>query len=278
MGGQRPPKYHFSWPCQPSRSSHPHPHRTPHGIECCPDVNFGKYIIFFHRFACLFAGGIAVLGVGIWTVSEKHKYVALLTTGTYQSVAYILLLAGCTVIVAVCLGCCALRNEDRCTLMLYTFLLLLVFLLEAIGGVLAYIYEEQVMAELSLRLTDTFNDGYMVDEAVTQAVDDMQLEYKCCGALSFQEWSDSIWVESNPTMNNTVPDSCCKTPSPYCGVRDHPSNVWYTGCIHRFEDELGRHLVVLGAVGCGLSLIQVIGMILSCCLYVKLKDIEDQYK
>lgn len=218
-----------------------------------------------------------MLGVAIWTLTEKHHYVSLLTTTTYASVAYILLLAGIVVIFAALLACCAILKEDRCSLLVYTFLLLLVFLLEAVGGVLAYVYEEQVMAELSHTLTQTFNENYMMEPEVTRAVDMMQREYHCCGALTFSQWRDSRWLQEGQGINNTVPDSCCKTPSPYCGVSDHPSNIWYNGCIHQFEEELGSHLVVLGAVGCGISLVQVFGMILSCCLYIKLKDVDDEY-
>ncbi|KAG7156996.1 CD151 antigen-like [Homarus americanus] len=133
------------------------------------------------------------------------------------------------------------------------------------------------MAELSHTFTTTFNNNYMINPEVTEAIDQMQMEYHCCGALTFSQWRDSLWLHDNPDLNNSVPDSCCKTPSPYCGVRDHPSNIWYNGCIHQFEDELGRHLLILGAVGCGICLIQVFGMILSCCLYIKLKDIDENY-
>lgn len=52
-------------------------------------------------------------------------------------------------------------------------------------------------------------------------------QYHCCGALTFSQWRDSRWLQEGQGINNTVPDSCCKTPSPYCGVSDHPSNIWY---------------------------------------------------
>ncbi|XP_027212024.1 CD151 antigen isoform X3 [Penaeus vannamei] len=249
--------------------------KAPRDRGCC-SINFLKYVLFIFNFIFLL-GGCAVLGVAIWTLTEKHHYVSLLTTTTYASVAYILLLAGIVVIFAALLACCAILKEDRCSLLVYTFLLLLVFLLEAVGGVLAYVYEEQVMAELSHTLTQTFNENYMMEPEVTRAVDMMQREYHCCGALTFSQWRDSRWLQEGQGINNTVPDSCCKTPSPYCGVSDHPSNIWYNGCIHQFEEELGSHLVVLGAVGCGISLVQVFGMILSCCLYIKLKDVDDEY-
>lgn len=58
----------------------------------------------------------------------------------------------------------------------YTFLLVLIFLLEAMVGALAYIYEEQVEAELKLNLNSTFLDHYKIDMDKTRAIDDMQLE------------------------------------------------------------------------------------------------------
>ncbi|RXG67867.1 hypothetical protein Avbf_04072 [Armadillidium vulgare] len=57
---------------------------------------------------------------------------------------------------------------------LYTFSLLLVFLLEAIGGIMAYVYEEQVMTDLTDSLSTTFNGKYGEDEAVSEAVDAIQ--------------------------------------------------------------------------------------------------------
>ncbi|KAK3872900.1 hypothetical protein Pcinc_022061, partial [Petrolisthes cinctipes] len=222
-------------------------------------------------------GGAAVLGVGIWTVSAKHDYVSLLRTINYATTSYLLLVAGVVALVAALLACCAVLREDRCCLLVYTFLVLVVLVVEGAAGVLAYVYEEQIMDELSHTLPVTFVTHYQVDPTVTNAIDKMQVEYECCGAVIFSEWRDSVWLKSDPELNNTVPDSCCKTPSPYCGVRDHPSNIWYNGCIHRLEEELARHLLVMGAVGCGLCLLQVFGILLACCLYIRLRDLDDHY-
>ena len=54
-----------------------------------------------------------------------------------------------------------------------------------------------------------------------------------------------------------VPDSCCISPGRFCGVRDHPSNVRYTGCVHRIERIAADNLVVAGAVAVGICLVQV---------------------
>lgn len=49
----------------------------------------------------------------------------------------------------------------------------------------------------------------------------------------------------------------------------------FQGCIYKMADDLKHHLILLGAIGLGICVIQVFGMILSCCLYVKLKNVLD---
>ena len=61
----------------------------------------------------------------------------------------------------------------------------------------------------------------------------------CCGSANYTDWS-------RPNLVLMVPDSCCKTVSRACGVRDHPSNIYYTGCSHSLASMLARHLFLLG--------------------------------
>lgn len=56
----------------------------------------------------------------------------------------------------------------------YIFLLLLIFLMEAMVGLLSYIYEEQVETDLQLNLNETFMTNYMVDQDKTAAIDFLQ--------------------------------------------------------------------------------------------------------
>jgi len=42
------------------------------------------------------------------------------------------------------------------------------------------------------------------------------------------------------------------------------------GCRHRLGDEIRDHLLILGSVGLGICVLQIFGMIFSCCLYIKL--------
>ncbi|XP_036731634.1 CD151 antigen [Manis pentadactyla] len=233
-----------------------------------------KYLLFTFN-CCFWLAGLAVMAVGIWTLALKSDYISLLASGTYLATAYILVVAGVVVMVTGVLGCCATFKERRNLLRLYFVLLLIIFLLEIIAGILAYIYYQQLNAELKENLKGTMSKQYHQPghEGVTSAVDKLQQEFHCCGSNNWQDWQDSEWVRSGQAEGHVVPDSCCKTVVAGCGERDHASNIYKVegGCITKLETFIQEHLRVIGAVGIGIACVQVFGMIFTCCLYKSLK-------
>jgi hypothetical protein len=57
--------------------------------------------------------GIGVFGVGIWSVVEKHQFVALLTNATYELAAWVLVVAGCLVLLVTVIGCIGFLQQNR---------------------------------------------------------------------------------------------------------------------------------------------------------------------
>ena len=57
--------------------------------------------------------GIGVLGVGVWTVVAKHQYAVLLTNATYEVAAWVLVVAGCLVVIVTAIGCIGVLQENR---------------------------------------------------------------------------------------------------------------------------------------------------------------------
>lgn len=243
---------------------------------CC-SVNFLKYVLHIYNMV-LFLSGLVVGGIGIWTVISKHFYVSLMTTSTYPTLAYALIVAGVLAVIGSWLGCGGVASENRCVLLIYVFVVMLVFVLEAGVGALARLYEEQVGPELKMNLNRTFLENYSVRSRETAAIDQMQTEFKCCGALRFEDWLVSEWHKDDEVLREgwLVPDSCCKTQTFLCGRRDHPSNIHYTGCIYKFLETTKDHLIIVGAVGLGLSVLELFGIVLGSCLYIKLRhDFDD---
>ncbi|XP_075946039.1 CD151 antigen [Anarhichas minor] len=236
-----------------------------------------KYLLFLFNILFWLAGG-AVLAVGVWTMVEKSDYISLLNSSFYSVSAYILIAAGVIVIVTGIIGCCATLKEMKSLLIVYLVLLLCIFLLEIIAGVLAYVTYQELDEELRHNLKVTMQDKYQQpgEESVTQAVDKLQQEFKCCGSHNSSDWRDCVWIQSAEN-ERLVPDSCCKSPSELCGRRDHPSNIYKVegGCIMKLEEFILSQLYIIGAVGIGIAFLQLVGMMFTCCLYQNLK--EDPY-
>lgn len=243
-----------------------------------------KYLLFLFNVLFWLAGGV-VLAVGVWTLVEKSDYISLLNSSFYSVSAYILIAAGVIVIMTGIIGCCATLKEMKSLLIVYLILLLCIFLLEIIAGILAYItYQHcfpfcyQLDEELRQNLTGTMQQKYRQpgQESITDAVDKLQEEFKCCGSHNFSDWADSVWIQSGKS-ERLVPDSCCKTPMELCGIRDHPSNIYKVegGCVEKLEEFILSQLYILSAVGIGIAFLQLVGMMFTCCLYRSLE--EDPY-
>ncbi|XP_077356867.1 tetraspanin-11 isoform X1 [Festucalex cinctus] len=238
-----------------------------------------KYLLFVFN-SLFWVGGAAVLAVGVWTLVEKSEFLSLLASSTFAVSAYILILAGALVVLTGFLGCCAVIREQRSCLSTYFFCLLLIFLIELVAGVLAYVYYQRLSEELKQHLKQTMTDNYDQPgkEAITLAVDKLQQEFKCCGSDSFQDWTSSVYISSKRADGRLVPDSCCKSVTPDCGVRDHPSNIYKVegGCITKLEHFLADHLLIIGAVGIGVACLQLAGAILTACfIYLLYKEEEE---
>lgn len=246
---------------------------TEKSAGCCP-ASCLKYVLCLYNFIFLLSGCV-VCGLGLWTILDKWVFVQLMASVTYEATTWLLVCTGCLSVLAALLGYTAIAYESRCLLAWYTILLVIIFMFESVIGLLAYVYQEQIDTELQDSLMDTFINTYSLDTENTQAVDKIQTKYSCCGSSGFSDWTGSPWHLQHPGM--AVPDSCCKTVNPGCGVRDHPSNIAYTGCIHRFSTELSQHLLMVGSISLCLALLQVVGVILTSCMFSRLHKL-DKYR
>jgi len=226
-----------------------------------------KYTLCVYNFIFLLSG-CTICGLGLWTLLEKGEFIQLLTNSTYQATTWLLVATGLLSVISALLGYTAIALESRCLLASYTILLVLVFMFESVIGLLAYVYQEQLEPDLTSSLGQTF----ILQYEGGGAVDRVQEQHQCCGVQSFSDWAGSPWQVEHQELK--VPDSCCKTVSKDCGWRDHPSNIHYTGCIHRFTGELSFHLKLLGSVSLGIALLQVIGVLLTSCLFSRLHRLD----
>lgn len=228
-----------------------------------------KYLLFAFNFVFWIAG-IAVMAVGIFTRVSAKEYSALMAEGGFENAANIMIAAGALVMIIGFVGCCGAIRENKWLLLLYFFLVLLIFILEIAGGIIAYTHRAEVVSEIEKMLNTTLNAKYGESSSLTKAMDHAQTKLKCCGVDSYKNWKRSAWATRN--KNSTVPSSCCKDQSVLgcnAGITDANANtkIYTEGCSDAFQKFVKEHMVKLGGIGVGIAIIQILGMVFSLCLF-----------
>lgn len=88
--------------------------------------------------------GISLLALAIWTLKDKAFLDELLRSRLYMDATYIILVVSAVLTLLSCFGCFAARKEIKCFVLTYFVVLLLFTVVLVIGGVLAYVFREQV--------------------------------------------------------------------------------------------------------------------------------------
>jgi len=87
---------------------------------------------------------IVLLALAIWTLKDKAFLDELLRSRLYMDATYIILVVSAVLTLLSCFGCFAARKEIKCFVLTYFIVLLLFTVVLVIGGVLAYVFREQV--------------------------------------------------------------------------------------------------------------------------------------
>ncbi|XP_031571519.1 CD151 antigen-like [Actinia tenebrosa] len=222
------------------------------GMQCM------KYLLFAFNLVFWIAG-ITVMAVGIWTRVSAHEYASLMEESGFQAAANIMIAAGALVIFIGFVGCCGAVKENKCFLLLYFFLLLVIFILEIAAGIMAYTKRDKVISTIEKAMNQSVQNDYGQNKPkIDKAVDHAQEMLKCCGATGPKDWKTSNWKKSH--QNETVPQSCCKNKKAPCDYYDK-------GCSKALQDFIKGHMKTLGGIGVGIAIIQILGMVFSLCLF-----------
>ncbi|XP_055331360.1 CD9 antigen-like [Paramacrobiotus metropolitanus] len=268
-----------------------------------------KWIVFI--FNLLFwLCGLAILGVAIFLRVDPSTQSIFDTKESsriqrYHVATYVLMGVGCLMAVIGFLGCCGALRQSRCMLGTFFALLLVVFIAEVTGGIVAYIHRDQLTrAFMEQGFGDIVRREYGKPEFQARSAyfDFVQTEMECCGAKSSSDWFRSEWrggngdIGSNGTQKYLVPLSCCKKnltdkdAIARCrapgreGVEQNINDendsdiINKRGCVAKLMDIVDAYRELVIGLGVGFAIIQVLGLIFSIILCCTIKPDNYGYK
>lgn len=215
-----------------------------------------KYLLFC--FNLLFAiSGIAILTVGAIILTAYHHYSEFVDPG-FGSAPIVLILVGVFVFIVAFVGCCGAVKENHCMVITFAAILLIIFTIELAAGIAGYLRRADIENMLEKNLNTTMHE-YYTKRDVEKSWNIMQHEMRCCGIRGPNDWKEI-------THNDTLPYTCCPDTQNDGSCTVNTLNRFQTSCYDRLKECLTNYASIIGAVGIGVSLIQLVGVIFSCCL------------
>ncbi|XP_054719263.1 CD151 antigen-like [Uloborus diversus] len=233
-----------------------------------------KFFLFFFNFIALCAG-VAILGFGIWGLSEKNSMERLLGVSFFMTISIIVIVGGVLIVLISFLGCCGAVRESKTMLCLFSIILLALFIGLLTIGILGYIYWGEVEAQMKQEMLNTI-EQYQQDAAVTDAWDTVQQFFQCCGISGNNDYNLNIWKRNPNFQSNAtqVPESCCKAQDNGTVVQcqaDPYTYAYSEDCYVAVRNFFQNHSVVIGAVAIVVACILFLGSVLACTLFNKIR-------
>jgi len=240
-------------------------------------------ILFFIFNFLFFLLGCAVLGVGIYSRVENDTWRDLIDSNTIVLAANLLIAAGVIVALIGFFGCCGAIKRWNWMLILYAVIVILIFILEIAAGIYAYTKKDTIEASLTKTVKAGINANYgktdTASKAFTASLDWFQKKLKCCGASGPTDWSNSAWYKSGTGITRPwVPTSCCVTFSATCNTdRTFGSAKYFQlGCVAEGKKFAKNTLWLIGGVGVGIAVVELLGIVFSLLLCKSYKDEKAQ--
>ncbi|XP_036731648.2 tetraspanin-4 isoform X2 [Manis pentadactyla] len=218
-----------------------------------------KYLMF--AFNLLFwLGGCGILGVGVWLATTQGSFATLSSSFPSLSAANLLIVTGTFVMAIGFVGCIGAVKENKCLLLTFFVVLLVVFVLEVAVAVLFFAYTDKIdrYAQRDLR-KGLHLYGTPGNVGLTNAWSIIQTDFRCCGVSNYTDWFEVY----NATR---VPDSCCLEFSESCGLHT-PGTWWKAPCYETVKMWLQENLLAVGIFGLCTALVQILGLTFAMTMY-----------
>jgi CD63 antigen len=224
-----------------------------------------KYLMFFFNFI-FFVCGIAIIVGGALVFTKYNDYVDF-TGSMGNAIPIVLLVIGVFILCTGFLGCWGALKENYCMIGTFAFIIVILLLAELGGGIAGYVLRDDIKNAIDDNMNDLL-PKYTTQNATKKLFDGMQQDFKCCGADNYTQWYD-VFGEDR------VPDSCCKTELRNCGLNPNTTDIYTEGCFLALYDFLEDNIIVIAAIAIAIAVIQIFGVVCSCCL---MKSIKSEYE
>ncbi|XP_043823137.1 CD9 antigen [Dromiciops gliroides] len=144
------------------------------------------------------------------------------------------------------LGCCGAVQESQCMLGLFFAFLLVIFAIEIAAAIWGYSHKDEVIREIQEFYKETYNNMKSKEGPYRDTLKAIHHALDCCGLTG--------------VFDQLITDTCPN--------KDLVSSVTLKPCPTAIEEVFNNKFHIIGAVGIGIAVVMIFGMIFSmilCC-------------
>ncbi|XP_051897796.1 tetraspanin-1-like [Pristis pectinata] len=214
---------------------------------------FLKMAMFVVNFI-IFLGGGAILGVGIWIKVDGGSFFVVLekvsaSLKVVVNIGYLCIALGALLMIIGFLGCCGAMKENKCMLMIFFLIILVIFLAQLVAAVVILAFSglaDIFMSYIGTWLKDFFKNDYGRNHEITEIFDAVMTQFKCCGLNGHIDFANSHFTNTT----STYPGACCN--GPFACMT--PASV--QGCYQLFLKFLKSNTIILGVVALVIAVLE----------------------
>ncbi|XP_006899043.1 PREDICTED: tetraspanin-1 [Elephantulus edwardii] len=220
----------------------------------------------------IFLSGAALLAVGIWVSVDGPSFLKIFgpmssSAVQFVNVGYFLIAAGAVLLALGFLGCYGAQSENKCALMMFFSILLIIFIAEVAAAVVALVYTAMAENFLTAVVVPAIKKDYGQQKDFSQVWNITMENLKCCGFNNYTDFEDSPYFKENhafppPCCNHTVSEPCSKMDAEKYEVQ---------GCFKQLLHDIRTNAATVGGVAAGIGALELAAMIVSMYLYCNLK-------
>ncbi|XP_078527828.1 tetraspanin-1 [Lissotriton helveticus] len=216
----------------------------------------------------IFLGGGTLLGVGIWVTVDSKSFLNIFGAfasdlNQFVNVGYFLIAIGAVLVVLGFLGCCGAQKESKCLLITFFTLILLIFIAEVAGAVVAFVYSSMAQNIMEPLLRQVLQKDYGREPSTTQVWNSTMTELKCCGFSNYTDFNASYYLQH---YSNSYPPQCCNSTVTTCTFELAAASKTQ-GCFEELLSTIKKNAAVVGGVAAGIAALEIAAMVVAMYLY-----------
>lgn len=251
------------------------------------------------NFAFWLAGGL-LISIGVYAFIDKVQLSGSLRVDNVfdviLNVSLVMILMGGIIFMVSFSGCIGALRENTCLLKLYSFCLLIFFLLEMGIAIMGFVFPQSLQSVLEENFTDKIIQTYRDDLDLQNLIDFAQQRFQCCGLSSdgYTDWSKNEYFNcSSPSVERCgVPFSCCINTTDIsstlinimCGygvqtltVAEARKKVWTSGCIEVIREWAERNLYTIAIIALVAAISQLLVILLARTLEAQIEQQKSRW-